>query len=182
MFAQLNFSRVVILLSFVGSAVLGYLVYEQRNELSELDSVLRITPKSVVGLQEKALQLLELENQVASDGLGGQADPEDYIRSASQNSSVRVGLVDIDPLANFEPAKGIVDKRYKIEPARAANKSYSLDQIANFMYLLEQSSRRVRVTNVDIKPETPRRLKPHEVLPDAWTFELQITTRERDGA
>ncbi|QDU69945.1 hypothetical protein [Engelhardtia mirabilis] len=182
MFAQLNFSRIVILLSFVGSAVLGYLVYEQQGRLSEVQEVLRITPKSVLGLQEKALQLKELERQVASDGLGGQSDPEEYIRGAAGNSNVRVGQVDIDPLSNFEPAKGIVDKRYKIEPARAANKSYSLDQIANFMYLLESSSRRVRVTNVDIKPESTRRLKPHEVLPDAWTFELQITTREREGA
>jgi hypothetical protein len=47
------------------------------------------------------------------------------------------------------------------------------------MYMLERESRRVRVTSVTITPVTPKRLKPHEVLPDAWNFSLEITAREK---
>lgn len=185
MLAYLNFSRVVIILSFVGSAVLGWFVYQQHQQLKEVEDVLAIAPRSVQGLQERALQLEELERQVESDGLGGQADPEEYIRAAARNPSVRIGSVETDPLTDQEPAPGIVDRRYKIEPAQITGNTaqgFGLDQIANYLYLLEQNSRRVRVTQIEIKPAVKRTLKAHETLPGTWDFSAQITTRERRGS
>lgn len=182
MFAQLNFSRVVIVLSFVGSAVLGYFVWEQSKALKEAELVLANTPRAIQSMQERALELMELERQVASDGLGGQSDPEQYIRAAAQDKKAAIGAVDVKPLTEQENTKGIVDKSYKVEPARLGSstvQNFGLDQIANYLYLLEQNSRRVRVTKVEIQPSGSRSPKEHEVLPGTWKFSAEITTRER---
>ena len=47
--------------------------------------------------------------------------------------------------------------------------------VANFLYKLEELSRRVRVTSLKLTPHS--RLKPGELGDDFWTFSAEITAR-----
>ena len=49
--------------------------------------------------------------------------------------------------------------------------------IANFLFTLEQDSRRVKVTSIRIDPFA--KLKPGELGGDEWTFEAEITSRRK---
>lgn len=173
--AKLNFARFVILATFLGSAVMGYLLYAQSQRLSEVDRALSRAPSRLQTLQGQALQVAELIRQTADEGLGRQADPEEYIRLVARDPDVRAGSVEIKP--DDDEGSGYRDNIFKILPER--DTSFSLGQIANFMYLLESRSRRVRVTEVEVKPVSKRGMKEHDILPGEWTFELEMTTREK---
>jgi hypothetical protein len=103
---HLNFSRAVILLAFVGSAVFGYLVYAQEQRLAEIEGVLRTAPMRMQALQAKALELDELVRQAASEGLGRQENPDDYIRTVARDPQVGVGAVDVAP-SEASPLRGV---------------------------------------------------------------------------
>lgn len=174
----LNFARTVILLSFLGSAVLGYFVWQQSQQLQELESDLARAPLRLQQLQAQALQAADLERQAASENLGRQSNPEDYIRDIARNPDVEMGSVEIDP--RERSGRGYRDNIFDISPdKRSTDQAFSLGQIANFMYLLEQRSRRVRVTEVEIKPVGTRGRREHEVLPGDWTYDISMTTREK---
>ncbi|MEO0650296.1 MAG: hypothetical protein AAFZ65_06425 [Planctomycetota bacterium] len=175
MLAKLNFARFVILATFLGSAAMGYLLYQQSQELDAVQGALARAPQRLQKLQGQALQVSELLRQTVDEGLGRQADPEDYIRQIARDKDVEAGSVEVKPDDNEGP--GYRDNVFKILPER--DKSFSLGKIANFMYLLESRSRRVRVTEVEIKPMGKRGMKEHDVLPGEWTFELEMTTREK---
>jgi hypothetical protein len=177
-FAKLNFARSVILLSFLGSAVLGWFVWQQRQELQELERTLNRAPERLQRLQAQALQVADLERQAASEGLGRQSDPETYIRSIATDREVKVGQVETDP--RERTGSGYRDMIMDISPNKGAGQqSFALWQIANFMYLLESRSRRVRVTEVEIEPVGTRGRREHEVLSGEWTFDISMTTREK---
>ena len=175
MLAKLNFARVVILATFLGSAVMGYLLYQQSQRLEAVERTLRRAPAQLQALQGKALQVAELIRQTADEGLGRQADPELYIRQIANDGDVEAGQVETK--FDDRDGPGYKDNVFSITPSR--DRTFGLGQIANFMYLLESRSRRVRVTEVEIKPVGQRGLKEHDVLPGQWTFELEMTTREK---
>ena len=174
---QLNFARAVILLSFIGSAVLGYLLYEQTGRLDELDRTLRQAPIQLQAIQGKALQVADLERQVVDEGLGRQSNPEDYIREQAISSTARMGQVEVSP--NEVSGKGYVDNEFEVESPKRNAAVFSLGQIANFMYQLEEQSRRVRVTEIEIKPAGKSGRREHEILSGEWTYRLTMTTREK---
>ncbi|MHC4261062.1 MAG: hypothetical protein ACYSWX_00945 [Planctomycetota bacterium] len=174
--AQLNFARFVILASFVGSMVLGYLLWVQTQELTQIDRTLRQAPVKVQGLQAQAMQVKDLMRQATDEGLGRQSDPEQYIRETARESSVNIGQV--TPTPQTKEGQGYEDTHFTIKPARSNTRTFSLGAIANYAYRLEEKSRRVRVTEIQVTP-TGRKLREHEILPDEWTFTLKMTTREK---
>lgn len=174
---KLNFARVVILLSFLGSAVLGYFVWAQNQELTELERDLGRAPLRLQKLQSQALQVADLERQAASEGLGRQSNPEDYIRTIARDPDVTMGSVETNP--RTRSGRGYKDTIFDITPDTRNNDTFTLGQIANFMYLLESRSRRVRVTEVEVRPVGTRSRREHEVLSGDWTFEISMTTREK---
>jgi hypothetical protein len=175
--AKLNFTRVVIIGSFIGAAVLGYFVWQQQAALSDVERVLGSAPMKVRELQSQAMQIAELERQAQAEGLGRQSDPEYYIRSLARDSNVGVGEVDVSP--REKRGAGFRDTIFDITPDKRSGRTYSLGQIANYMYLLESKSRRVRVTSVSISPVSAKSKREHEVLTGEWTFGLSMTTREK---
>ena len=69
----------------------------------------------------------------------------------------------------------VVDKTYKIDPADK-NRPYSRVYISNFLYRLEEKSRRVKVTHLKLQPV--QKQQPDEFGGNAWTFDAIITSRQ----
>jgi hypothetical protein len=69
---------------------------------------------------------------------------------------------------------------YAILPKNLGSGSNSIPtfqrtQIANFMFKLEEGSKRVKVTEFEIG--TAKALKPEDIPDDKWTFKCSMTIR-----
>ena len=179
-FADMNMARGIILVSLLGSLVLGYLGWRKQQQLSEARVQLDTQLGPLVrDLMQTAQRHSTLSKTLKDDSLGAQSDLETYIRRVAAKDKVEIGNVNM----TFSPeqrSKSVVDKVYRIK-SDAKDRSFQRLRIANFLYTLEYDSRRVKVT--DLKLEVAeRRLKPHEVPGDAWFFEAEVTSRQRaDG-
>jgi len=172
---SLTFPRMMILASFVGSLVAGYLVWNKSQELEQLELDKIMAPTVVKSIQTKAVELDQLLSALNREGLKGDIinDMETYIREKANDPKINIGQVDLSP-SRTEPDKGIEDIKYKIRPKEKTQRARR-GSIANFLYKLEQDSRRVKVTSIRIDPY--EKLKPGELGGDTWTFEAEITSR-----
>lgn len=174
-FRNMTFPRVVILVSFIGSGVLGYYYMGHAQRLEELKLEVRKAPELAVEIKTLALQLKELKRKLDSENLSVLDDPDLYIRQIAQDPSVNIGGVKVD-FDEKEPAPGVRDKIQRIEP-QEKRRGKDRTRIANFLYKLEEGSRRVKVTHFELSPV--KSFKPHEIGPDSWSFEAEITSRQR---
>jgi len=177
-FSNLNFTRVVILTSLVASAVLSWLVYDKTAELDELErEVSTSAPLLVNSIQKLAVKYQHLEEQLDLDQFITLDDPETYIRRIAQQDQVNVGDVKISP-SDKTVRSGVKDYFYRIEPIDK-KRAYELDFISNFIYRLEEKSRRVKVTQIKLDPVD--RMKPDEYGKRRnWTFNCTLTSRQAD--
>lgn len=176
-FTNLNFPRGVILASVIGALVLGWLNWSWSQRLNELEQQnTKLAEPLVRAIQAQSLELSQLQARVDGDGLGNTRDPEFYIRQVAGEQDVSVGQVQIVP-GQAQVVKGVVDKTYRIKPSDA-KRAFSRVSISNFLYRLEEKSRRVRVTQVKITPAGGKALKPEEIGPDRWTFDTELTSRQ----
>ncbi len=173
-FKNMTFPRWVILVMFTASAVLGWFVYERSKRLETVQIELSRTPKLVKEIQELALELDGLQRAADKEGLRGEADLEFYIRSVGSHEAVRIGQVNTTPRTS-SPMRGVEDRVLKIQPTNK-DARYTRGQIGNFLYRLEEKSRRVKVTRIKLDPW--KRIKPGEIGDDNWTFEAEITSRQ----
>jgi hypothetical protein len=180
-FTGMNFPRAVILLSFVASAALAWFDYSLRIQLDQYQvEASTLAPMTVRSVQQNAIKLSQLQKQHDDDGLSGQKQPTNYAREIAQNDNVRLGQVNVQPLSPDSLGNGIVDKKFTIKPV-VTDKGWSKQNIGNFLYMLESNSQQVRVTRVKLStPSSVRKLKPHEIPPDRWTYDVEITSRQRE--
>ncbi len=175
----ITFPRIVIAASLLGSAVLAYFNYTLGQQLDEIKGENRTgAPRVVTEIQQHSLLLSQLHKQLADEGYKGQGNPGSYVRAIAQNDNVRLGQVDVSPSNPDALGKGIVDMKYTIKPVNK-DRGWSKENIANFLYKLEADSRRVRVTRMKMQPPAKSRLKPHEFPDDEWTYDVEITSRQR---
>jgi len=176
-FSELNFTRSVILVSLVGSAVLGYVVYDKMQQLEQLEQQVDTrAPLLVQDIQTLAVVLNNLNAAVNLESLQGeQPDAETYVRGIAQRQAVEIGNVNISP-SSRTLRQGVEDRMWRIEPAEK-KREFRLANISNFLYRMEEKSRRVKVTSLRIEPV--QRLREDEIGKDRqWTFEAQITSRQ----
>ena len=175
LFESLTFPRAMIIGSFLGSIVTGWLVYGKYQELQQLEIDVKNAPNRVESIQMKAVELDQLLSTLNREGLKGDivADMETYIREKANDPKINIGQVDLTPqITDFD--KTTEDIKYKIRPMEKTQRARR-GSIANFLYKLEQDSRRVKVTSIKIDPY--EKLKPGELGGDTWTFEAEITSR-----
>lgn len=177
-FRNMTFPRIVILLSLIGSGVLGYQYQGRAQRLDELKREVDQAPEVAREIQVLALQLQELKRKLGKENLDVLKDPDLYIRQIAQQRNVDIGGVKVD-FDEKEPAKGVVDNIQTITP-QDKRRGKDRTRIANFLYQLEAGSRRVRVTRFELTPV--KSFKPHEIGPDNWAFEAEITSRQRIDA
>ena len=180
LFSKLNFPRVIILVSLIGCGVLGWLYYQRNEELTLIKQQLaKDVPNTVENIQSLCQQYTQLNERLKDDVWASQDDPEGYIRMMAQDNDVRIGQTDHN-VQTKRPERGVEDVIYTITP-QDDDRGFTRHQIANFMYLLEARSPRVKVTGVDMKLSGKRRPGPEEVHHDTWTFDIKITSRRRDS-
>lgn len=172
--AAMTFPRWVILVSLLGSCALGWIVWQKTTRLEQVQRELAQVKPLVREIQENALRLNALQQAADKEGLKGESDPELYIRRVAQQEHVNIGQVVITPRTTT-PVRGVEDRHYGIRPANRSE-SFRRGNIGNFLYKLEDDSRRVKVTELKLTPVA--RVKPGEIGPDDWTFEATITSRQ----
>ena len=176
-FGNLNFPRVVILLSLIASGVLGWMVYERSARLAQVEADLTRVPQLVKDIQELGFKLTDLQ-ELASGSEGGEDfDFDPFIRRTAADGFVGIGQVKIDPRTD-DYTREVVDRIYKIRLA-SKNQRYNRGRIGNFLYKLEADNRRVKVTNLKLTPFES--IKPGEIGADQWQFEASITSRTQKG-
>jgi hypothetical protein len=178
-FAGLNLARVIILVSLVGSLVLGWLCWQRSQELTQLkaDVNTRMTPV-ITTLMQAAQRHTQLSQGLKGEGLQGQKDLVSYIRQVAAKDKVEIGELNLTG-QDGTPSQGIVDKKYTIKPDNNQS-TFKRMTLVNFFYSLEKDSRRVKVTRIKIET-TDKGLKTHEVPSDNWRFDAEVTSRQRKG-
>lgn len=178
-FANMNLARAIILLSLVGSVVLGWTGWRGHQELVEMREALKDqVPKMVEDIQKLSDQHTKLTRDKDGDQFLRQANPELYIRGIGDKPNLKLGNLTLDPKKDY-PSKGLVDQKYRILPDKR-DREYSRGQISLFLYYLEAESRRVKVTDAKIDL-VDTKTKPADVPRDAWTFEAEVTSRAKEG-
>ncbi len=175
-FADMNLARWIILLSLLASVGLGFYgwdLHQQRVALE--DQLVTNVPGKAQTIQVLSRRCSKLNDEFLREGLKGQDNPEEYIRNLAINSRVQLGSVRIAS-SSGEPDPDHIDLKYKIEP-QEAKAGHKRGRIANFMYLLEQQSRRVRVTNIRL--EQKGKFEPWEHSDDLWKWEIEVTSRQK---
>ena len=178
-FANMNLARWIILLSLLGSIGLGFFGFRLRQKRIALQESLEVdVPLLAVDLLKLSREYSTLSKEASREGLIGQADPQSYITEISARREVELGQIDIGTPRPTTPAKGVIDRKFVIRPSVRDRAEMRL-RIANFCYMLERDSRRVKVTRIHLDPEQ-KNLKPHEVSNDQWRWEIDVTSRQKD--
>lgn len=178
-FKNMNLARGIILgsaLLSVALAVTGYRLYRARValEVALVDEV----PDLARETQVLSRRYSVLYKQAELEGLKGQSDPYTYFRELAADSRVRLGSVEITQPQAQRPSKGVVDIKYRIVPSvrdRGANRK----NLANYLWLIEDKSRRVRVTQFSMTREG--NLKPWEYGNDLWKWDIEVTSRQKES-
>lgn len=176
-FTNVSMARWIVLLSLVLSMALGAIGYWLHRERTRLEDELtgRI-PSTAFEIQVAARRHTQLYQEFQREGLKGQSNPDEYIRVLARDVKVQLGGVEIKAASPGSPAKDVVDRRYTIQP-QDSKAGHKRDRLANYMWLLEQQSRRVRVTHVRLDPLEKH--QPWEIGSDVWSWEIEVTSRQK---
>lgn len=178
-FKNMSFPRATIVLAAPLTIALLWIGLRQRSGLSEMKAALDGggATKLTQQLAQLARKHSMLSDSLKGESLQGEADMQSYIYKVATMDRVEVGNLTLN-VGGAEPlSKGVVDKKINIRPDNR-ERTFARTTIANFLYTLEQQSRRVKVTMLRIE-NSDRRVKAHEIPKDQWTFEVDITSRQR---
>ena len=194
-FKDFNLARAIILCSLVGAIALGVFGWMQSRKLSELQASLERNQvrKSAGGSYDetdvtKLVREIEtlgrkhsqLSKAQRAEGFTETEGLNNYIERAIMADGVELGEHGTDP-STTPVGKGIEDKRIRIKP-NSRERVFPRSKIANFLYKLEADSRRIRVTDLVIELGGKTKVREHEIPEEnAWTYEVEITSRQRVG-
>lgn len=181
--------RIMIVALLIGSAVLGWFVWEQHKEIQRYTEALKpdgFVERTVEKIQKKAFVYTQYKERSATEGIKGAGDTgsiAQYVRNYAQDERVLWGGVSIGAAKEKTAtvgSKSYLDTSYTVTP-QEKDKSFDRHRIANFFYLLEKGSRKMRITDLEIKTagKTPR---PEAIPQDLYDVEFTLTVRERQGS
>lgn len=174
---KLNFPRTVIVLCTLGSAALGWFVYQRSERLAQVESDLARVEGVVRSISEHAYRVDDLTRISSDEKFKAQGDIESYIRAIAVDDKIHMGQVEVNKRTD-NPSKEIEDLVCTVKPM-AKTQRYYLSQIGNFLYKLESDSRRVKVTRLKLTPF--ERVTPGEIGKGEWVFEAELTSRVKLG-
>ncbi|MFT5048739.1 MAG: hypothetical protein ACI8QZ_000126 [Chlamydiales bacterium] len=176
---KFTFARVVILLCVVLSGALGVFAWSQQKAIEEMRTALAPggeVEDLVREIQVYSREHTELMKQKEGDLLSDEDQtPESYIRGVAYRPDVSMGQIEVDP--DTRDDKSFVDMIYRINADDKAKK-FTRTHLANFFFKLEEKSNRVKVTLLEVKA-AEKRLDPHEIPSDNWTFKAEVTLRRK---
>lgn len=177
-FKNMTFARWLIVVSAVACPVIAFFCWQMRNEVAELkDNLDRKIVPTVQGLMQTAQRHTDLEKLKKGEGMPGEDDMITYIRRVGAKDNVEIGELNLNQ-QETQLTNGIVDKKITIKPD-SPQSSFDRLRIVNFLFSLEEESRRVRLTRVKLEIADQKGLKPHEVPRDVWRFDCELTSRQR---
>ncbi|MEZ5973520.1 MAG: hypothetical protein R3E96_01385 [Planctomycetota bacterium] len=186
--------KAMILCCLIAGGVLGWMGWKKHERVVSLQSFLGLdkqdqllagresrAQKLATDLQLMGLEYSDLVGELDNDIMRGESSPQSEIRKIATLPKIALGGLDINP--SSKQGRGYTDSKYLIKPAApggaSKNKTYfPRTKIANFMYRLEERYKRVKVTSFRIEP--PKTLKPEEIPTDQWSFQCEITVREKE--
>lgn len=176
-FREFNLTRGVIVVSLLASAYLGYLVKGRYDAWLQLNDQLETqAPRIATEIQRGSQRLQQLIEAESREGFKSQDNPELYFQSLAKQGGAELGDVQIQ--SNTRPVSGdnrLEDQQYTIQPLNNKD-NIPRQNIANYLLYIEERSRRVKVTNIELK-QVDRR-DEHEYSDDrGWTFTIQATSR-----
>ena len=175
----MTFAKGLILVCVAGSGYLGWRAWQGHSEIQELQAAMEPdgdVQKLVRQIQENSGVYTSLKTQAGGENLTVLTDPNGYIRNITNHKNIELGRIGITPRKQTVSA-GIVDHQYRISP-ETKDAKFQLTQIANFLYMLENRSNRVRVTQLQIG--LPVRVDPGDFPPGEWTLDCTITSRQME--
>ena len=178
-FKDMSLARGIILGSLVLSlalAVTGFKLHQKRVGLDQ--ALAGAVPDLARETQVLSKRYSKLYREPELEGLKGQGNPETYLRGLIIDPKVRLGDVDISKPTPTRPSKGVIDIKYRVV-AQPRDRGFDRRNLANFMWLIEEKSRRVRVTQLSLTREGS--LKPWEYGNDRWKWEIEVTSRQKEG-
>jgi hypothetical protein len=179
-FSSMNLARWIIVVGVLGSiglAVNGWRLYSRRTQLQ--DELAVAVPDRAQNIQFLGRMYSKLQADAEREGFVTQDKPDLYFRGIATDETVKLGQIDVDPAQPRSFYKGTLDLTYTLRPQVAkSDEGFPRDRLANFMFLIEQKSGRVRVTRVRLDPA--QRLKAWEPSDDRWKWEIAATSRAKD--
>lgn len=176
-FKNMNLARAILVLALLGSVVLGYIGWKQQSlneELTQANN--QLVPLLVQQVQQLSIEHTRLSRELTGDQWIKETSPDSYVYSCGD----AVGMGDLvmnTTSADAGVARGIMDQKTRIRP-KDAKRQFDRHRIAQFMHRLEANSQRVRVTHAKLALiDRPRNTS--EPPADWWTYEVEITTRNR---
>lgn len=178
-FRDLSLARGIILGSLALSIVLAVTGWRLHRERVELEVALaQEVPDLARETQELSKRYSKLYDEAEMEGLKGQNDPQTYFRSLAADSKVKLGSLEITTPQAQRPSKGVIDIKYRIQP-QAREGGFDRKKIANYLWLIEDRSRRVRVTSFSMQREGS--LKAWEYGNDRWKWDIEVTSRQKEA-
>lgn len=170
--------RIMIVLLVLGSCFLGWTAHKQQQRIQFLRSALApngLVPKTVASIQQNAENYANYKDRAASDQLKDQ-DPSVYIRALAGHPNINIGRVEVN-FTESESGRGVSQRNYQITPTES-RATFDRRNIANFLYKLEEDSRRVKVTSIELNNASSR-VEPGARPQDLWQLKATISMRER---
>ncbi len=174
--------RIMIGLLLAGSAFLGWQAMQQRETIARYEAAVAEggdAERLAQRILRSAFSYTQYKERSAKEGVKGDGADQvnSYIFAVAADPNVLWGNPKIEKPRETSPLSGYTDLVYKIRPAEN-NAWFDRARIANFFYLLESRSRKLRITNIDLRT-ADKKVKPHEIPEDRWFVELSVTMRER---
>lgn len=174
--------RIMIILLLAGSGYLGWSAMEQQKTIDRYEAALE--PDGQVerlarSILTRAHNYTRDKERSAKEGLKGDgADSVNtYVFEIAARNQVQWGNPKISKPRSAENMQGYEDSIYKITPAEKSAE-FDRNRIANFFYLLEAESRKLRISNIDLRL-AEKNIKPHDIPNDRWSVDVTVVMRER---
>ena len=176
---SMNLARWIMLVGGVGVLGAGATAWQLHTQRAELDAAL--VEEGLVETTSNHIQYLgklctKLQADADREGLSeGKSELSDYIRDLAKDGKVKLGSVDITSMTPQVVYAGTQDIQHNVKPQ---TEKAARDKIMNYLYLLEEQSRRVKVTQITMNPDQ-KQLKEWEVGNDLWKWQIEVTERIR---
>ncbi len=174
--------RIMIGLLLAGSAFLGWQAMQQRETIARYEAAVSEGGEAEQIAQRilrNAYSYTQYKERSEKEGVKGDGADQvnSYIFAIAADPDVLWGNPKIEKPREQERLKGYTDHIYSIKPAES-NAWFDRARIANFFFLLEKKSRKLRITSILLRA-AQKNLDAHEIPEDRWYVDLKVTMRER---
>ncbi|GEM_PF-1424767 len=180
----MTFAQGMIIICLVGSIALAPRLFSNHNKIKSLTAAVAEggeLSSLVARIQSNSQLYSQLHEQKSGESLQGQGRATEYILRVAGGDSVDLGRINLPKPSRASAGSGAFDETFTIKPADP-NRAFDRTRIGNFLFSLEDGTRRLRVTQLILTAlnEAGKTRVKHEEFPsDNWAFSCKVTSRSR---